>query len=168
MNIKLNDVFRWRYSDKKLRELNHGNNGGITYWCVSQIAVVELVWDELVYADTYWRGSEKHLVKEWIESGDIILEYVGNLDDWTRIDSDDAAKYYEDKDIIDIRCANNSAYGVYVKKGTKKSINKIKEVMEYNIKKMEGDIKYKERRVKEMKKELAELTEENIDKVYIN
>lgn len=166
MNIKLNDVFRWRYSDKKLRELNHGNNGGTTYWCMSQIAVVELDWDELVYVDTYWYSQKTYLNKDKIASGDIILEYVGNLDEWERV-SEDAYDYYNQEDIIDIRCSNKSNYGLYIRKGTQKSLKRIKEVLLQKIKDAEYHLKYANINLISAQKKLNEVTEENKNNVYL-
>lgn len=165
--MKLNDIYRWHYSAERLKKLRDGNNGGTTYWCQSQIAICQKWHDgRLVLADTYWHRPESYLKEDSIKNGKVIIEYIGNLDELERT-NEDCYNYYKREDIIDIRCSNNGNYGVYIKKGAKRDLEVTREYIKYELEKKEYKAKSAADDVIRYKKVLEELTEDNLDKVWI-
>lgn len=155
------DVVRWRYSERELERLNHGNNGGTTYWCCSQIAVFNE--SKGVFEDTFWNSCDNKTFQP--DDQDRVLAYVGNFDEWKRQTQtyEYLIKYYRESDIINLNHPNNSSYNLYLKKGAKKD----KEVIKRNIiQKQRGYIYDKERfdiKIEDCRKLLSKLEAENID-----
>jgi len=165
MNIKLNDIYRWSWTDDKLKHLNHGNNGGTTYWCVSQICVVKQYKSgELYLEDTYWHGNSNRVFDLSQIGKNIELEYLGNFDELVEFKDD--VNFYDEKEILNLNHPNSSRGNIYIKRGVKRSLEKMKNYAAFLIGEKEREISYLKNSVERLKVKLSELSEENLDKVY--
>lgn len=170
MKMRDGDIYRWRYNEATLKVMNHGNNGGTTYWCCSNIAI----WDEEKgrLVDTYWgntgdsRGWDKEGIKEKLE-----LEFVANMNDLISVGSRAEFNNYDDSDCIDISHANMSRGGLYIKKTAKPSIEKKRRVLLAHIEHENYKIEIHKRELERLVKDLEELTADSYvpynPKVYV-
>ncbi len=123
--MRKGDIYSWRYNPERLEKLNHGNNGGTTYWCCSQIAV----WNGDRLVDTYWTNGNRSLS---FDKANILknlkLEFLANEKRITKINKGDTI-YYREKDIVNLTHANSYGSKVYLRNGAKKSIKKMRSVL---------------------------------------
>ena len=156
MNFKNGDVFRWSYTDQKLKEKKDGNNGGTTYWCCSQIAIYE----EGRLRDTYWStGGNKTWTPEQAEK-DLELTSLGNIYEYRRAHHSERV-HYLDKDCLDLNHSNSTSGNFYIRKDAKKDVAKMKRIMQRNIDRLESDIEYKQRCIDSYSKQIESLTEDS-------
>ena len=135
---KTGDIYRWRWNDKTLKELDYKNQAGTLYHCCSKICVYK---DNEHFWDTYWGGNNYQYDKRFSildASEKLDMEYLGNFDDLKEGSKSDRA-YYEDKDCVDISHANSTRGGFYIRKGAKKSLEKMRKVVKRNLRKLEGE-----------------------------
>jgi hypothetical protein len=138
MKHKKNDMFSWHWTDKKLKTLNDGNNGGTTYWCCSCYCI----FDGKRYIDTYWStGDNKVLDKK-----DIKLKFLFNLNNVIPCSKYDF-KYYKSSDCYDISHSNMMRGSFYLRKGAKRSISVMKKYLRIKINDLKHDIEYKQRQL---------------------
>lgn len=161
--MKPNDIYRWRYTDEYLKKVNHGNNGGTTYWCCSQIAICKETEGGLKLYDTYW--SHEPRIIDPIEKN-VALEYLGNLNDYKKLEKY-YLKYYKKEDVLDITNPNSFGLEIYVKKDAKRDFETVKAHIQREIKEKEYKAKSAADDVIRYKKVLDELTEDNLDQVWI-
>lgn len=132
ISLKEGDIYRWHYRAP-------GDNGTWgRYHCCSQIGIVR---KGRLY-DTYWMigtspsGDARTFGPERLHELD--LTYLGNL-----ADLDEAkpyqADYYDDADIVDIRHANSSYGNFYLRKGAKRSAQKMLESAKQKLEKARSD-----------------------------
>ena len=155
INPKDGDIYRWRYSDSQLKDMDYKIDAGTLYWCCSQICVFK----NGKFVDTYWTTSDTH--NNRFEASDVpgkyIVEYVENFDNLIKANKQDRA-YYNDSDCVDISHANMTGGGFYIRKGAKKSLEKMAKIMNRKIYKLQRDISYAESQLESAKKELLGLT----------
>lgn len=166
MKVKLNDIYRWSYTAKTLEKLNHGQNNGTTYWAVSRFCICKQRTNgEFYLEDTF--GSYENRIFEIDQIDDKIeLEYLGNFDDLIQIDEHNTI-YYDDSDIVDITHGNSFRKEIYLKKDAKKSLNKVIRIMTSNIETLTRKIESAKYSLDKWKNDLAKLTEENLDNIYL-
>ncbi len=166
--MKDQDIYRWSFNAKTLKEMKHGNNGGTTYWCVSQIGV----WDEKSkkLVDTYWNNDNIKFSADDIAQK-LDLEFVANFNDLEEVDGKYVFNNYDDEDCIDISHPNTIRGGYYIKKDAKPSIDKKRRVLEAHIEKEKSRIGWHTRKLADFEKSLKKLTVDTHvpydEKVYI-
>jgi hypothetical protein len=155
--MKDGDIYRWSYNEKTMKEKSHGNNGGTTYWSVSQIGI----WneDKKRLVDTYWSSQNR-----WFSENDIneklVLKFVANLNNLEPVRHRSEFNNYDDSDCINISHPNMMSGGFYIKKGAVPSIDKKRRVLEAHIKHEEGQVKWHKRNLEFLRKDLENLTAE--------
>jgi len=157
--MKEGDIFRWQYNHKTLLKMNDGDNGGTTYWCKSQIAIVN---KDGLLCDTYWGYSNfdslrfsSDQVKEKLD-----LKFIANINDLVKSDIIERA-YYLDADCVDLNHPNSTIGNFYIRKGAVKNLEKINRLLDRGIKKVEKEISYQLSQIESMKSAKKELTSES-------
>ena len=159
MDIKLNDVYRFDYNKKYLKELFE------PYWCFdAQLIVKQNKNGELYLQDTYWgfndNGGKVFTLKQILERGE--LTFICNLDEVEECEKNDL-QYYDDNDLFDLSY-QHGCYKFYVKrKGAKKSPEKMKKAIEIKIKSAEREILWQQSSIEQLKEKLNKLNEGNLD-----
>jgi hypothetical protein len=131
------DIVFWSYSQKYIDSLSYKND---LYWAKSRIAV----FNGEKFVDTYWNsGNNLSFTPEDI--GDRFeIQYIGNFSDLDKQGNyaqfEDLEKYYDDDDIVDLNHPNSSRGNLYLRKGAKRSLTKIKKSLEYQIKRSQEKI----------------------------
>ncbi len=136
-NFNEGDIFRWSYNDEMLKKLNHGQNGGTTYWCLSQIGIVK----NGMLVDTYWTSGNNSSFARDVCEQKLVLKFIANINDLVKAEPSDRA-YYLDDDCIDLNHPNSTRGNFYIKKGAEKNIEKMTRIL--NRKKLELDKKLKQ------------------------
>ena len=164
------DIVFWSYI------LPH-NGATDRYWCKAKMAVY--FEDLQQFHDLYWihRHGEKYskinssgFIFSPNQIGQIIqVDYKGNLDEFDRKSSnwDYLVKYYDESDLLCLDHGNDSSHNMYLRKGAKKSLARIKCALEHKISDLEGQIRYATSRLAEVKKDLKGLTEETKNNIYV-
>lgn len=142
-------VFRWSY-----KKVDHNNS--MQYWCCSQTGVVAS--NNIMY-DTFWgiginSEGRKFSLKD-LESK-IEVKYIGNLNDY-EFSRKEHQCYYDDKDLLDLSNSNNRGI-YYLRKGAVKSLDKMKKILERNVKDAEQKLKFAQNDLDWEKRKLEELT----------
>lgn len=121
--MKINDVYRWKYksTDGKLEP----------YWCKSQIGVVKENAHGLYMEDTYSTTNNATFTVEYVNEN-IDLTYLGNLDEFELKNKYDVV-YYSPDDIMDLTHRNSYGHKIYVRKGAKKCLEKMKMVVQHHM-----------------------------------
>lgn len=162
MNYKKDDIVFWSYSEAKLLSLK----GYSPYHCRSQIAV----FNGERFVDTFWHGGENFSFGPEKIGSDIVVEYVGNFADLDKQNHycqfEDLDKYYNRVDIVDLNHSNSSRGNLYLRKGAKRSLAKIKESLEYKIKRAQENIDHQNWVLDQDKEKLLNLDEKTIDSIY--
>ena len=158
--MKLNDIYRWSYNSVKYAQLKTAWND--IYWATSQICICKQdVEGNLYLEDTYWYcGDNKRLEPE-----DVDLEYLGNFEELDKFTGKTC--HYNSKDLVDINHRNNPSGNTYIKKGAKKCIETIRAHIKRQIEEKEYRAKSAAEDVIRYKEVLENLSEENLDKVWI-
>lgn len=156
------DIVIWNYSQKYIDSLSYKND---LYWAKSRIAV----FDGQKFVDTYWSYDNLSFKPE--EIGEKFeIQYVGNFADLDKqndyVKFEDLEKYYDDADIVDLNHANNSRGNLYLRKGAKRSLTKIKEKLEYQIKRSQEKIDHLNWILDQEKEKLANLSEKTIQNIW--
>jgi hypothetical protein len=149
--IKVNDVFRWSYVNPSSMD---------PYWCRARIIIVfqHSISGELLLEDIYWSpGSTRTTFKEEDIGTKIEVNYLGNLDDYTKI-SKHHMRCYNPKDILDITHPNSMGDLIYLKNGAQKDLQIMEKELQYQITKIEDDIRYKTSQMKDLKERLSTLS----------
>lgn len=162
MNIKLNDVYLFRYNEEYNKKLFE------PYWCFDgQLIVKQNRNGELYLQDTYWGfdgGEKKTLTLEQVlERGE--LTFVCNLDEVEKCE-EYHLNYYDDKDLFDLSYQHGCYKAYFKRKGANKSIDKMKKVLEEKIKSTEREILWQQSELQRLNDKLNKLNAGNIN-VYI-
>ena len=137
---KQGDVFHWSYNDKELERRSHGNNGGTTYWCVSQIGIVD---EQGLLVDTYWHGNDNRRFTSKDAEQFLELTFKGNLSNYRKAQPYERA-CYSDKDCLDLSRANNRlSDNFYVRKDAVHDLEKKRKIIQRSKKYLEKEIDYK-------------------------
>jgi hypothetical protein len=117
IEFKEGDIYHWRYKrDVESRILKFSCDA---YWCKSCIGVVK----NGLLSDTYW-GYDKTTWTPEEADQDLELTYVANFDDLEK-KNESAKSYYEDADCVNLNHQNSTRGNFYIRKGAKKSRNKM-------------------------------------------
>jgi len=119
------DVFHWRYRH------NNADWSNVTYWAKSCIGVVRAGF----LRDTYWGVSGENT--KWRRpdaENELILDFIANLNDLEKVD-EHRLVYYADEDVVNLNHSNSSEGNAYIRKGAKRSADKMLEGARYNIQK---------------------------------
>lgn len=130
--MKDGDIFHWRY------KYPNPDWSNVTYWAKSCIGVV--VGGFL--ADTFWihdltnprvtQDTNRWSVEEAAEKLD--LDFIANMADLEKVDEWKLA-YYADVDVVNLNHSNSSKGNAYIRKGAKRSSDKMLESARYNVQK---------------------------------
>ncbi|QHZ59846.1 hypothetical protein HWD03_gp115 [Alteromonas phage vB_AmeM_PT11-V22] len=151
------DIYWWSWNDNEYDKRQHEVRSGTLYWCRSRIGIVNE--DHLV--DTYWSNSSNNEFFSKEKALDMLdLTYVGNMSDLIKADPRQRA-YYLDEDCVDLNHPNSSSGNFYVRKGAKKNLNKMKRVLQREIRDKERSIEHVLSQIKNSKALLEELTEDS-------
>jgi len=153
---KEGDVFSWWY-----KEVDY--NSSTQYWCCSQIGIVQ---ENGILYDTYWgyavndgRSFSLNSVGEKIE-----VEFIANLNDYNPCQKEDQC-YYNDEDFLNLSNSNNSGK-YYLRKGAVKSLDKMRKILQRNVKDAERKLVRAKQNLEWEKRNLEELTIDSY--VYAN
>lgn len=155
--IKQGDVFRWSWKEaiaNKRRE----SCASTVYWCMSRICIAN---DKGVLKDTYWHSGSSY--NDVVDPDKCELRFLGNLSDYEHVDKY-MLSYYADEDIMDISHCNNTCSGFYLKKGAKKSLEKIRAIIQQKIDEKLSDIRSAQYDVERLQKELEK---DNVEDIFI-
>lgn len=159
MEIKLNDVYRFRYNEDELKRSSRDLN-----WCFDGQLIVKEDNDGLYLEDTYWTTNSRcFTLEEALKKG--TLEYICNLNEVEEC-KEYPYNYYDDKDIFNLSYQHGCYKRIVVRKGAKKSKEKMKEVLEYKISESERQLKSVQYDIDIHKNKLQELENGNLD-IYI-
>lgn len=137
MKINEGDIFRWRYRDEKL------NGDYLSYWAKSCIAIAK----DGRLLDTYWGGVSDSTNWGYGEALRCLkLDRIGNF---TELENrpEHLAEYYDEADYVNLNHANSPKGNFYIRKGAKRSAEKMREMLEYKIEKERADIRSAERTI---------------------
>ena len=157
--LKNGDHFRWQYD-------NTVDVAEYSYWCKSQMCV----WNGEKFKDWFWSMgycSESYTLPE----GCVLLSFMGNINDYEEC-NEYQLKYYDDSDILNRNHSNHSkGWGncFFIKKGAKRSREKIKQCLLYKLEEAEYKISSAMNDKKIAEKGLANLNDPDydLDNVYI-
>ena len=125
MNIKESDVFDFRYKPEVVK------NSFSPYHCFDGILIVRKDKKEEFYLeDTYWSNGRTFTLDEALAKG--TLRYVFNLDKVEKTSKRDL-NYYDDKDIVILRYGHGYSTQCFIRKGAKKSKEKMLAVIKKQI-----------------------------------
>lgn len=157
--IKKHDIFRWSYSSQAIDNFHFRTD---IYWAVSRICLAKETKEGILFLeDTFWNDdSNRRFTLQDVQEKFIELEYLGNLEEMEHI-SEYLIPYYDSKDIIDLRHANNkSASNLYIKKGAQKSLAAMKSYLESELEKKTNKIAFETNQINRIQETLTQLTEE--------
>lgn len=156
MELKEGDIYRWSWNSKELGKRKDSASCGTLYWCCSRIGIVD---NKGRLVDTYSSYDPRTFSNDKI-SELLDVEFIANMGDLEKVDSSNRA-YYLDSDCVDLNHSNNTRGNFYIRKGAKKSLAKMKKILNRAIKEEENTLEYTINQINSLKKDLAELTEES-------
>tara|TARA_Y100000592_G_C5205535_1_gene192524 strand:- start:26 stop:445 length:420 start_codon:yes stop_codon:yes gene_type:complete len=111
-----------------------------------------------MFWDTFWGGNDsdkKFSIEDAILKLD--LEYLGNFEDLEKTFKEYRA-YYNDSDCVDLSHPNSSQDNFYIRKGAKKSLNKMRRVLMRYLKKLDWEADYAKREADRIRSEIENLS----------
>jgi metal-sulfur cluster biosynthetic enzyme len=158
MEIKVNDVYRFRYNEETKKKMFDSS------WSFDGQLIVKEKNESLYLEDTYWNSSNViFTLEEILEKG--TLTFVCNLDEVKEIREYDI-QYYDDKDIFDLSYQHHCYIKYYIKNDTKRSIEKMRTILNEKIAKSKFEIAWETTQIKRNEEKLKELENGNLD-IYI-
>ena len=149
--MKDGDIFRWRYKQHVIDKNQDSINSGTLYWCCSQIAVYK----NGKLRDTYWSsGCDGRRWEADQAKQDLNLEFLANGED---LEETIHPQYYDPEDVVDIRHANQSRNGLYIRKGAKRSKKIMTALIKSKIGRKTSDIEWAKRQVEQLKEKLVDI-----------
>lgn len=130
--LREGDVYRWSYRDPNTDHRSYGS-----YHCCSRIAVVYR--GRLM--DTYWQIGNSFSEGRSFGIDDIKkldLKFVANMDELEPA-KEYQADYYDDVDIVSLNHANSPRGNFYLRKGAKRSQDKMLAVARQRLAEAEAD-----------------------------
>lgn len=160
MEIKLNDVYRFRYYEEV-----RSKKAFDPYWCFDGKLIVKENKDGLYLEDIYWNSGEnrRFTLEKALKQG--TLTFICSLDDVEECREYDI-QYYEDEDIFDLSYQHGCYKKYCIKKDAKRSMEKMKNVLNEKIKDSECKIKWLTCDIERYKEKLQEVENRNLD-IYI-
>ena len=159
IELKEGDIYFWEFSKEYILGNPTKADAGTLYWCCSRIATVR----DGKLLDTYWYSGDNKDVGHFLEKGFVKqknLRYVGNFSELRKVQPYERA-YYLDEDCIDLNHANNSSGNFYIKKDAKKSLEKMKKVLHRKKQHISNEVRYLERQLGAISRDLDTLSEES-------
>jgi len=148
------DIYHWHYKN---------DADYLSYWCCSRIGVVR----NGMLVDTFWHGSDNKSwpIEEALEK--LELTYIGNFNDLEKA-PEWYADYYDAADCINLNHSNSTSGNFYIRKGAKRSAEKIRASINAKIEERKRDIKSAEWAIECAGKELAKLDNgEPLESIFI-
>jgi hypothetical protein len=168
MNYKDGDIFNWSWTDSKIKKMNLQQQAGTTYWCKSRICIFNK--SKEVFKDTYWNGQDDFRFYLDDINKDIKLEFIANINELRPCEITEF-NYYDNSDCINISHPNMTRSGRYIKKDAKRSLDKMKRVVEAHLEHYKTQARYAAQEVVRMEEDLKSLTVESYvpcrDDVYV-
>jgi hypothetical protein len=130
VQVREGDIFTWSY-----REPGDDRQWG-RYHCCSRIAVVK----KGRLCDTYWSWGSDGRSFGLDDLSKLDLTYLGNFDDLDR-QPEWQAEYYDDADIVNLNHSNSTRDNFYIRKGAKRSPEKMLAVARKKIEENERAIR---------------------------
>ena len=109
--MRKGDAFRWAYKPEHLP-----TSGRDPYWCCAQLAI----FDGSSLRDIYWTGYDGRTWSPESAERMLVLEPLGNLDDYEPARGADPTSTYDGADLLDLRHPNGGV--CYVRKGAVPSV----------------------------------------------
>lgn len=142
INLREGDVYRWRY-----REPGDDRAYG-RYHCCSCIAIVK----DGILRDTYWQVGQSISDGKWFSAeaaSRLELTHLGNMADLEKV-SEHQADYYDDADIVDLNHPNSTRGNFYLRKGAKRSQDKMLTIARQRLAEANSDFHTARRRMAEI------------------
>lgn len=149
-SLKEGDVYRWSYRDPKTDGRAYGS-----YHCCSRIAIVH----RGTLKDTFWQIGQSFSDGRSFSLEDLPkleLKFLGNLSDMASA-KEYEADYYDDADIVDLNHSNSTRGNFYLRKGAKRSQDKMLAVANQRFAEAEADFHTARRRMDEIGKIIDQL-----------
>lgn len=143
--LREGDVYRWRYRDPKADGRPYGS-----YHCCSCIAIV----NSGRLKDTFWQIGQSFSDGRSFALEDLSkleLTFLGNLSDLVSA-KEYEADYYDDADIVDLNHSNHTKGNFYLRKGAKRSRDKMEAIARQRFAEAEADFHTARRRMDEIGK----------------
>ena len=149
--MKENDVYKWCYNS---------NKKDISYHCREGLAVVKKDKNgKLCLIDTYWGIGDNSGCVFYSDDLRIGIKYYTNLDE-IEVSSNDADKYYNEKDVFVLTSQHWYCVYKYIRKGAKRDKDVIKKSIKKDIVELENEIRYKLSKIEDKKRLLSKLDED--------
>lgn len=148
--LREGDIYRWNYRDPNTDNSPYGS-----YHCCSRIAIV---YRGRIH-DTYWQIGQSFNGGRSFgpnELSKLELTRLGNLSE-LEVAKEYQADYYDDADIVDINHANSPRDNFYLRKGAKRSQNKMLAVARQRLAEAESDWHTAARRMEELRKTISSI-----------
>jgi hypothetical protein len=152
------DIYRWAYKNPP----EH-----MPYHCRSQIAVFdgERLWDTFWQIGDSYGGGHSWTPEE--AEQELQLTFLANHADLESY-GPDAHHYYDPQDVVDLRHPNRRDRSlVYVRKGARRSAEKMRETLNYTIELTNTDIEVARRRIERCYELLERINNGDLDDVYV-
>ena len=151
--MKDGDIFSWEWKP----ELGRNNRASFAnYHCKSQIAVCR----DGVLSDTFWGYAS-----EALDESKIDLTFLGNIHEMTQI-PENQEPLYRPEDLIIMRHRNNSGAPTYLKAGSVKSADRMREQAQYRLNVAECDKRHAEWSVQRWQEALSAIERGDLDSVH--
>lgn len=157
------DIVTWWFTEDELKKRRHGDNGGTTYWCCSQIATFK----DGRFWDTYWHSSDNKNFSPDDIGSKIKVNFVANFDELEKQTNDNEYaidllyKQYGIDDIVNLNHPNSSRGNLYLRKGAEKRIEIIEQSYVRRIAELEHKIQSLQHDLQMTKGEFQKLTLDN-------
>ena len=143
--LREGDIYRWRFRDPNTDTRAYGS-----YHCCSCIAIVH----RGTLKDTFWQIGESFSDGRSFMMEDLPkleLTFLGNLSDLVSA-KEYEADYYDDADIVDLNHSNRTTGNFYLRKGAKRSRDKMESIARQRFAEAEADFHTARRRMNDIGK----------------
>lgn len=144
------DVYRWTFRDPDTDNRQYGS-----YHCCSRIAVVH----RGRLRDTYWQIGDSFSEGRSFGVEDLPkleLTRLGNLSELLPA-KEYEADYYDDADIVNLNHSNSTRGNFYLRKGARRSREKMLEVARYNLERSTANERSAARLSEELRETISKL-----------
>ena len=157
MKVSVGDVFRFSFNEETAKKRLGGYD-----WCFDGKLIAEKRGGEIRLADTYWCSPENfYPVEHWEKLG--TLTFMCNLNDVEDPKISDAHLYYDDADIFDLSYQHRCYQRVLVRKGAKRSQEKMTESLLMIINEQKSNVEYQLRRIEQNEEMLRQVESGNLN-----
>lgn len=141
--LREGDIYHWRFRDPNTDTRAYGS-----YHCCSCIAIVH----RGTLKDTFWQIGESFYDGRSFAPEDLPkleLKHLGNLSELVKA-KEYEADYYADSDIVNLNHSNHPTGNFYLRKGAKRSRDKMEAVAQQRFAEAEADFHTARRRMDEI------------------